>query len=557
MFEGRIRRIGRRFPAVIDVGRLVRSPRHESAVWRDYLRTRREMAFLREHRVPAGAKRVAVFVLTENVYTLKLQLALASGLRLQGWSAVVLVGGPHLRWVKRYARAVGISEFARYDQFAPGADELAGCRAHAKILLDRMEGFQQVKQWSYRGCSIGPQLLSTVSRSEKRGAPDPRDPVIRRELAGLVPDTLEHVHRAEHAVSALRADLGLVVEANYATYGVLVDVAVQAGVPVIQVTQPWRDDALMCRRLVPATRREHPSSLSPASMRRLAAERPWTAVEEAELEREFADRYGGRWFLQARNQPGTRDLDEVGLRQRLGLDAGRKLAVVFSHILWDANLFYGEDLFNDYGEWFVETVRAACANDGLDWLVKLHPANLWKRAYERFHGEYAEVAILRERLGELPRHVRLLSADTDISSLSLYRIADYGVTVRGTPGMEMACFGKPVLTAGTGRYSGLGFTIDSATSEEYLERLSRLQDLGKLDERTTQMARRHAHAVFRLRPWVMRSFRSDFRYRRSGSHPLDHNLRPQVGSVAELRQNGDLEAWATWAAGDEVDFLDG
>lgn len=33
-----------------------------------------------------------------------------------------------------------------------------------------------------------------------------------------------------------------------------------------------------------------------------------------------------------------------------------------------------------------------------------------------------------------------------LSTRSLYRHADVGVTVRGTPGMEMAAFGKPVLT---------------------------------------------------------------------------------------------------------------
>jgi hypothetical protein len=50
--------------------------------------------------------------------------------------------------------------------------------------------------------------------------------------------------------------------------------------------------------------------------------------------------------------------------------------VVFSQVLWDANLFYGEDLFEDAGEWFVETVRVACANSAMNWLIKLHPANV-------------------------------------------------------------------------------------------------------------------------------------------------------------------------------------
>jgi hypothetical protein len=53
----------------------------------------------------------------------------------------------------------------------------------------------------------------------------------------------------------------------------------------------------------------------------------------------------------------------------------------------------------------------------------------------------------------------VLLPDTKISTLSLYRFADYGVTVRGTPGLEIACFGKPAFTAGTGTYAGLGFHL--------------------------------------------------------------------------------------------------
>ena len=36
-------------------------------------------------------------------------------------------------------------------------------------------------------------------------------------------------------------------------------------------------------------------------------------------------------------------------------------------------MFYGRDLFADQEEWFVETVRAAAANDAVNWVVKLHP----------------------------------------------------------------------------------------------------------------------------------------------------------------------------------------
>lgn len=547
-------------PGLANWARRWRRPLGELAVQRDLVRTRREVAFLRRAAPVSddlGGRRVVLLSLSDSVYESKLLLMLASGLRLNGASIRVLAKTRRGTRMAAYARAFGIHDLVGFDGYRLDAPEEDACRKEATRLLSAPVSFSAAKDWSFRGGRVGPHVLSTISRRTLRGAPDLADPEVRAQLAILLPDVLHGVVRAQRAIADLAPDLCLVIEANYAEQGVLVDAAVSAGVGTVQVVQPWRDDALMCRRLTAASRREHPSSLSSVSLARLCAE-PWGNREEEELERAFADRYGGTWFLQSRNQRDTRAMGRAEILDRFDLDEGRPLAVVFSHVLWDANLFFGDDLFEDYGDWFVETVRAACGNTQANWLVKLHPANVWKRAYQGVTGEYSEVLLVREALGDLPGHVRLVAPETDVSSLSLYRAADAGVTVRGTPGMEMPCFGKPVLTAGTGRYSGLGFTIDSVTREEYLARLASIHELKPLDPPRTTLAKRHALAVFGARQWRMTSFCSEFAYRTQGSHPLDHNLRARVASLGQLRDNGDLDRWVDWAGrSDEVDYLGG
>ena len=93
-----------------------------------------------------------------------------------------------------------------------------------------------------------------------------------------------------------------------------------------------------------------------------------------------------------------------------------------------------------------------------------------------------------------------------MSTWSLFDATDWGVTIRGSVGFELPCFGVPVLTAGTGFYSGRGFTVDSDTAEEYLRRLARIQDTPPLDDEAIELARRHAHALFRLRQTRFHSF---------------------------------------------------
>jgi hypothetical protein len=544
-------------PAVIDLARSMRDPATERIVHADLAETVRALAWLRD-ALPAltgQAPRLLILSLSDMVYQLKLEAMLGTALKLRGWRPIVLTNSRANTRALRYFRAFGITDLMYLDDFPPDPSDRARCAEAAGHLLNGPLSFQTVKAWNFAGSWIGPQILSTISRSQYQGAPDPSDPATRAEIAAMLPELMQRVLLAERLVKTARADLGLVIEANYALNGPLVDRLIESGTSVIQVTQPWRDDALTCFRLTAKTRRMHPSSITSATFESFRR-KPWGATEEAALDRLFADRYSGKWFLQARNQPGGPDFDAAAIRQRLALDPAKKTATVFSHVLWDANLFFGEDLFQNYGEWFVETVRAAAANPHLNWLIKLHPANLWKRAREGVDGEFSELRLIRDHIGSLPSHVTLLYPDSEITTMSLFRFTDYGVTVRGTSGMELPCFGKPTLTAGTGRYSGLGFTDDSASATEYLARLAALHQRPPLDRGETLLARQHAYAAFLLRPWKMKTFKSTFDYQKRGTASLDHNLQCTVTSIAEARSNRDLDNWADWAITSFVDYLE-
>jgi hypothetical protein len=544
-------------PALFDLVRRLRYPAVERAIRADLLETWQRMAWLRDaaDAKPSAPKTLLVLSLSDNVYQLKLEAMLASALRLEGWHILILTDSPANSRSRRYFAAFGLDEFIYLDDFPATAAERTHCDSASRSLISTATSFQAVKEWNFEGSWIGPQVLSTISRQAHEGAPDPADPEIKRAIASLLPDLLERVVVARRVVQQAQPDLAMVIEANYATYGPFVDQVIAHGAAVIQVTQPWRDDALTLRRLTAETRRMHPSSVASETLDSLT-HRPWTPGLQDILDAMFADRYGGKWHLQARNQPETRPVERDDLIKRAGLVPEKKIAVVFSHVLWDANLFYGEDLFEDYGEWFVETVRGAVANPSLNWLIKMHPANLWKRAREGVAGEYSEVRLIREKIGDLPAHVILLKPDSDINSLSLFSNTDFCITVRGTSGMEMPCFGKPTLTAGTGRYSGLGFTIDSESREQYLARLAELHLLEPMAEEKIIRAKWHAYAAFNLRPWCMTSFRSEFNTGDNRGGALEHNLVCTIDSRKAADANGDLSRFASWAAGDAIDYLE-
>jgi hypothetical protein len=276
------------------------------------------------------------------------------------------------------------------------------------------------------------------------------------------------------------------------------------------------------------------------------------------LQQEFARRYDrDATFLARWNQGWTRRQPREEIARTLGLDPGKKTAVIFSHVLWDANMFFGRDLFDDQEHWFIESVRGACANDRVNWIVKLHPANVWKRKRDHVSGELDEHVAIREHIGALPPHVRLLEPDTDISTWSLFDVTDYGLTIRGSIGFELPCFGKPALTAGTGFYTGRGFTVDSETPDEYLGRLAQIHELDPPSAENVELAKKHAYALFTLRQTRFTSFRSVFKPLEEIDDPYEATIEVKLRSADELAQAEDLRRLGEWAVRSrELDYLE-
>jgi len=545
-----------RFPSLVEAYRFVRNPRWQIDLWRDFAATRKSTAFLRAAPgLPQDPPVVLLALYRDDVYETKLGLTLATGLRIRGFKPVVLIPSSRAHRIRRYADVYGLEDVVARDSITITDAERAACEQTATCLLSGGLDFETVRGWRYRGRPIGMHVLSTLIRVTFDGSPDPAGATNRERIAKILTQVLHNVVRADRLIEELAPRLLLVEEANYSVNGPVVDAAVDRNVDVIQTIGTWRDDALMSKRLTKATRRVDAKSVAPETLERFEHE-PWTSHLDDELDRDFEARYGAVWTLGRQFQPETVPRSADQIIAETGLDPGRPTAVIFAHVLWDASLFFGNDLFQNYADWLVQSVKAAVENREVNWIVKAHPSNVFRAAHGDVRGESSEVVLIREHLPRLPDHVHVLLPDTKISTLSLYRFADYGITVRGTPGMEIACFGKPAFTAGTGTYAGLGFTYDSSSVDEFLGRLATIECYGPLPEEMRLRARRYAHTLFTRRPWKTRSFSLVFDLPERGWNPLDRNVTWNARSLADLDSAGDLGEWVDWACQtDEPDYL--
>ena len=533
----------------------VRRLRHKAARELDLATLRLRHGRTLGEPAPDGRPVVLVVSLTEFIYQLKLEAMLAKGFALDGFTPVFLVQ-PASKTARRYLTTFGIRRFVSIDDYVDPELE-AQAAAETARLLDTCTSAAELAGLAVRGAAVGRYVFSTISRARLQGAVSPAHPEVRELVRETLLVAVRATFAAERLLDDVRPELVLFNERNYAAEAPLSDLALDRGLNVVQFVSAAQDDSHVFKRYTAATRRLHPRSLSDETWESVRQMR-WTPEMDAALEEEFRRRYDGSQVLTGRNQEWTRPFSTADVRAALDLRAGRKAVVVFSHVLWDANMFFGEDLFTDQEEWFVETVRAACDNDGVDWIVKLHPANLWKRKRDGASGELGDLRAIRERVGQLPSHVKLMRPEDPIATRSLFAVTDVGVTIRGSVGWELPCFGTPVLTAGSGFYSGRGFTIDSTTRSEYLDLLAHVETIAPLGADEVELARRHAYALLLLRPLAFSSFRTVVAPMRRLGHPLDHNLAISVRSRAELAEASDLRSLVRWAtATRDLDYLSG
>jgi hypothetical protein len=407
--------------------------------------------------------------------------------------------------------------------------------------LDRLSTLHDWLNLEYQGVHVGRFAVATTMRHLKLGNLDFSKPDIRARLRVLLEYSVLQTLRTKEILKEIKPDCVLGMDRGYSVYGEVFDLALSHGIDALTWNLGYKSNCLYVKRYHSGNERDHPLTPSAESWQQLVSI-PWKPEYGHEVRQEIFQCYKTEdWFSVVGTQFDKKILSRQMTRQMLGLSSDRKVAVIFPHILWDGSFFSGTDLFDNYTQWFVETIRAACANSRLQWVVKLHPAHLVKAKQGNDTGRPAELTAIEE-VGSLPDHVKLVFPDTGLSTYSLFEIADYAVTVRGTVGMEAALFGVPVVTGGTGRYDRRGFTLDSNSREEYLHKLETLETYPRLSKEQIELAERYAYGVFFCRPLRLSSI--------SLEYLRDEVATPKVTVHCQTRQqwleSPDMRKLAAW-----------
>jgi hypothetical protein len=495
--------------------------------------------------LPAAARRADRRVLVSGwskTVAAAQQIPIIAAFVRAGFAPVVVLESRMTASRKLY-EAAGAHDLAFWNELQP-----ARIKASQLSPLERED---DLKDLHYDGLRMGRYALSTMMRSTRCGKFDFSDAETKATALEWLQKTLDGAAFADQLIARWKPDALLVNDQGYTPLGPLFERCVNAGIPAFSWNAAHRDNLIVLKRYRSDNIDSHPMSLSAESWETVRR-RPWTAADWDALAAELAHSYkSGQWFGEVGTQFHKVFPSRDELMRRLALDPNLPTVLVFPHIFWDGTFFWGHDLFPNYEAFFAGTLKIGYATPRANWIVKIHPANLVKNRRDGFAGRSNEMQVI-EAMGSLPPHIKVLDATTDISTLSLYEIGDVCVTVRGTVGMEAACFGLTTVTAGTGRYDRLGFTTDPETPEEFRDLLRHVENLKKPTAEAVELARRYTRAVLLERPVTYETIQFGY------AHDAVASLTVSVGDDAgALIDSPDVAAMAAFIRSGQEDFLAG
>jgi hypothetical protein len=472
-----------------------------------------------------------------------IERAVAAAFEHAGMTPIIV--GPRLMLGRKAYKSLGLNRVFTFAPIVSGAARAAAAQAIAGI-----QHGTELHAYCYDGVRCGKYAMSTLMRSQRTGSFDLKDATVRKNLVEALARSIAAVEAARDLLRRHRPDALVISDRGYTPFGEVFSLCIADGIPIFTWNMAHRNGLIVMKRFGAHNTDVHHHSLSDESWRKIS-KLEWCDDFRAKSERELVDSYtSGEWYGEVGTQFHVSSFDREALTKRLALDPLKKTAFIFPHIFWDGTFFWGEDLFDDYEQWYCEVLKIARGNTNLNWVVKVHPANLVKDVRDKFSAEHSEVTAMKRVLGKKPEHIHLLEASSDISTLSLFSVMDFCLTVRGTIGIEAAYRGIPVLTAGTGRYDRLGFTVDFDDKEAYLSQLAKLETLPPLTSEQIDLARKLAFGTFALRPTPLSSVR--FSFRQDAVASLDATL--VADDTAALQTAPDIVALGDWILSGKDDF---
>jgi hypothetical protein len=270
----------------------------------------------------------------------------------------------------------------------------------------------------------------------------------------------------------------------YVPQGIVGAVARQSGTRVVTWIQSYRKNSFIFSH---ADTYHHTLMSEPVSS---WTDLDWDEQVEGDLMAYLKSRWTGAMdWISFSHAPET-DLEAI--TRETGIDFSKPSIGLLTNVMWDAQLHYPRNAFNDMWEWLLTTIAYFASRPDLQLIIRVHPAEL--RGHIKSRQPIADE--IRHEIGELPPNVIVIPPESGVSTYAVMTRCD-SVLIYGTKtGVELTSLGIPVIVAGEAWIRNKGLTIDVRSRAHYKEVLDSLPLNRRLDEATMRRAKKYAYHFF-------------------------------------------------------------
>jgi hypothetical protein len=200
----------------------------------------------------------------------------------------------------------------------------------------------------------------------------------------------------------------------------------------------------------------------------------YDAISQVAVFREYKQR--GRRYLEAfSGLPESFSIEnKLEIEFGEGFDKTCKTIVIFTHLCWDSAQSFGDSLYDSFEAWLEDIFDIAMSRTDLNWIFKIHPAEVEGALSSRFN-----TATFLERLSleNKPKNIFVLKGSSDIKTVDLIPYISAGLTVLGTVCMELSIYGIPCLLSTRLGYAEFPFVHSVSNLSDYRDMVYRIDSL--------------------------------------------------------------------------------
>jgi hypothetical protein len=489
------------------------------------------------------------FLIVSSIIYDAMETVYAKALENLGYETHILT--PFAPYISEMYKTAGITNIHYSDEFFMNNSSKRLIN-EAEQYLEQCNG-KEILNLTKNGIHFGKFASSDYMRATRESTINLENDNQRHLFLQKLIFSLSSAIAMDNAIEKIKPDLVFMIDRGYSPVGQLFDSCMNNSIPVITRNASHKSGFDLLKRYSSEKMSSvHPASLSDSSWN-LIKKIEWTDNQWIFLYEELKKNYlSGDWYSEVGTQFNKKMYIASELKSLLNLDPNKKTAIIFPHMFWDATFFWGKDLFNNYYDWFVNVLKTAAINKNINWIIKIHPANMVKAKRDNYKGANREHVAVFDALGEtLPEHIKIIPSESDINTFCLFDIMDFCLTVRGTIGIETAAMGINTITAGTGRFDRLGFTHDFDTQEDYFQFLENLHQVGPMSAKQIELARRFAYGIFILRPLKIDILEAGFRQDEKASLIF----KPLFKSIDDFNNSSFTNNFNQFIASGEDDFF--